>query len=281
MDKNSPKNAYISKSESIADGVVVRMLLEDGEPRIQMVLVIDRNTNYDSISQNRKNIKFLLNHLDNNQGSDLNIDYKENLYGLLQWHEEGFGRGRLVMILNYLCIGLTYSAYDSSQNEGEPKMKLNESQELISDPSFISSFGGYGLLCIFFALGKTWEDFNSWMEQGYENLSKDRLELGISGEPFRTEVLRGRIRYFKDCIKKGKITISDNDLRWNSLEFDIYYLYQKGYFTKVNELLDNEGRKEWLRNKLYIQKRVAMIIEKWECSQDPKIIIMRENTGKN
>jgi len=276
MDKNSPKNAYISKPESIADGVVVRMLLEDGVPRMQVVLVIGEYTNFDSISRNRTAIKDLFRFLNSQQGNDLNYKYMDNLYALIQWHEEGISWGKVTTILNYLGFALTLGAYDESQNMGEPATKLGESQDLISDPSFVASFGGVGLMYIFLALRMTLEDFNSWMEQGYECLKEDRFNVDVTLEPFDIDRIKDKVRYFQDCINAGKITIPKDDLFWNPLEHSIYYLILKGYFIKIDKLLDQEGLKGWEKNKPFLQSWVAKISEKWAGSQDPRINEMRE-----
>jgi hypothetical protein len=276
MEENSPKNAFISEPKNIADGVSVRMLLENGVQRIQMVLVIDEYTNFDSINRNRKEIKFILNKINSKQGMDLNVKYKQILYALIQWREEGISWGKLTMILNYLGFALIYDAYNESLNKGEPVMILDETQDLISNPSFIASFGGTGICPIFLSLGMTFFEFNSWIKKGYEYLAKDRFPLAITSDPFKLKRVRDKVRYLQDCIKEKIITIPTDDLHWNSLEYMIYILIRRGYFSKLDELLDDEGLEDWERNKPFLQKLIARISKKWAGSQDPKIIKMRE-----
>jgi hypothetical protein len=252
------------------------MLLEDGEPRIQMVLVIDEYTNFDSISRNRKAIKDLFGFLNSQQGNDLNYKYMDNLYALIQWHKEGNSWRKLTMFLNYLGFALTFSAYDESQNKEEPATKLGKSQDSIIDPSFVTNFGGAGLMFIFLALGMTLKDFNSWMEQGYELLAEDRFDLEILSNPFSKQRVIDQVRYFQHRIDENIIAISEDNLNWNELEHTIYILIRKGNFPKLDELLDKEGLADWKRNKLFLQNWIVKISEKWASSQDPKINKMRE-----
>ena len=273
-----PKNASILEPLNLVDGVTVRALWEDGIPRIQMLLVIDEYTNYDSISKNRKMIKGAFEFINTLQGSNLNVENKLILYALIQWLKEHIGGlHKLMMVLNYLAFVLTLGAYDEGQkNRGETAMQRGESQELISDPSFISSAGGYGLITIFLALGKTIEDFNLWMEQGYEFLAEDRFDAGIIDEPFSKSKIRNKIRYFQDIMDEGIITIPKEDLHYNALEHLIYVMDLKGYFSKMDELLDKRGSKDWKKNKGFLQGWVVMVSKKWEESQDPKTVRMRE-----
>lgn len=274
MVEDSHKNAYISESFHIVEGVFVRMLIEDGVPYGQMVLVVDRNTKFDQINKNRKLIFKFLNSMESNIGSDLNYKYEENLYALLQWHEQGIGWEKLAIILNYLCYVLTYCAY-TQRNDVHAEIS-EELQETISEPSFVASLGGAGISFIFLSIGMTLYELNTWMKRGYEYLAGDRFDFEITEDPIKWERVRDKVRYFHDGIEANKIWISEEDSHWNSLEFTIYIMSKKGFFTKLLILLDKEQSVGWKRNKTFLLKWMNGIFVKWENSQDPKIIRFRE-----
>jgi hypothetical protein len=283
MDKNLYKDAAISEPINIADGVAVRMLIEleshikiEGyKPRIQLVLVINEDTHFDSINRNRKKLKEILRNLDKDQGSIIGIEQMENRYGIVQWREEGISWGRLTMILNYLSFALTLAAYDE-RHMGESLEMIGGSQKIIGKLRLVYSDGGIWLRSIFSALGMTFEDLIPWIKQGYEYLAEDRFDLEITSNPFKKQRVIDKVGYFLERIKEGIITISENDLHWNALEHIIYYLNLKGYFTKIDELLDKEGMKDWTRNKPFLQSWRVRIFEKFEGSQDPRDIAIRE-----
>jgi len=284
MDKNLYKDAAISGPINIADGVAVRMLIEldplrrnieSYKPRVQIVLEINENTNFDSINKNRKKLKGLLRNLDKYQGSNLGVEQMENLYGIVQWHEEKISWGKLTMILNYLGFALTFAAYDERQTVESLEIH-GESQDLISKLRFVISFGGIWLRSIFSALGITFEDLILWMKQGYEYLDEDRFDFEITSNPFKKQRVIDKVGYFLERIKEGRITISENDLHYNALEHIIYYLNLNGYFTKIDALLDNEGLPDWKRNKAFLKRWMVSKFEKVEGSQDPRDIAIRE-----
>jgi hypothetical protein len=276
MDKEVPFNALVSSSLSISEGVVVRRIVEAGVPYVQTVLVIDHYTNYDSISINRKIIKEFAKSLEPQFGTDLSFKYREHLLALLQWNNKRISPKKLTMILNYLGFALIYGAYQEKTNVPEHGKISEEFQEKISEPSFIVSLGGYGLITIFFALGMNIDDFNVWMKLGYESLADDQLRFQITNALFEEWRVRGSLRYFKECLSTGKITISENDSQWNELEHTIYIANLQGYFTKIDILLDKNGSEDWNRNKSFLQNWRARICKKWDDSHDPKIMRFRK-----
>jgi hypothetical protein len=275
MDENSPKTVFISDPINLEDGIVIRLLREDGLYRDQMLLVIDEYTNFDSINLNRKVIKDFFKFLERIEGSDLNYKHKEYLFALLQWHEQGISWGKMTVILNYLGYALTYCAYiEKNDIHGEIS---EEMRKTISEPSFVASLGGAGLIFIFLALGMTFYEFNSWMKLGYEYLAEDRFIPDITKKPFEWKRVREKVRYIQESIEtNNKIWISEEDSNWNSLEYLTYLLIQKGYFIKLSKLLDKGELAGWERNKTFLHKWVDSISAKWENSQDPKIKTYRE-----
>ena len=199
----------------------------------------------------------------------------ENFYGIVQWREEGISWGKLTKILNYLAFALTFAAYDERQM-GEFVKIIGKSQDLPrSDVRFVFSFGGVWLWTIYSALGMTLEEVIQWIKEGYGYLAEDRFDFEITSNPFNELKVRDKVRYFQERIEEGSITISENDLYHNALEHIIYLLNFKGYFIKIDELLDKEGMKDWKRNKAFLQKWVLSKFEKFESSQDPTDIFMR------
>ena len=242
---------------------------------MQIVLVIDENTNYDAISKYRILLTESLKFWDRFQGSNLDINQRNNLYGLLQWKKPGFGWGRLTMFLNYLCFVLTYASYDEDLQMKKNKVtggtKVDDTVlEVPSEPD------GTWLIHIFFALGKDFKDLDEWMEQGYKYLARGQFPMRLRDEPFYFGRVRDKVRYFKERVQAGNITISENDLNWNILEYIIYIWYQRGYFQKMDKVLDKEGMNDWIRNKKIIQRKISEIIEKWERAENSKTARMRD-----
>lgn len=278
-------NAIVSQPQYIAEGVAVRKLIEfdprlmkiEGyEPRVQIVLDINENTNFDSINRNRKKFKELLRYLGQYQGSNLGFKQMENLYGIVQWREEGISWGKLTKILNYLAFALTFAAYDERQM-GESVKIIGKSQDLpLSDMRFVFNFGGVWLWTIYSALGMTLEEVIQWIKEGYDYLAEDRFDFDINWYPFKKQQVIDKVSYFLEGIGEGRITISKNDKQYNALEHIIYYLDLKGCFANIDKLLDKEGVEEWKRNKAFLKKWMASKFEKFECSQDPRDVVMRK-----
>ena len=100
--------------------------------------------------------------------------------------------------------------------------------------------------------------------------------MRLRDEPFYFGRVRDKVRYFKERVQAGNITISENDLNWNILEYIIYIWYQRGYFQKMDKVLDKEGMNDWIRNKKIIQRKISEIIEKWERAEKSKTARMRD-----
>jgi hypothetical protein len=269
MEETPPKNAYIFPPEEIADGVVFRLIVEDNN-RIQMVLVIDENTDFEYINQHRKEIKGSLKFINEKQGSDLNKNYVDSIIGLSKWHDEGIGWNRLTRLLNYLCVVETIYSYEKFK-QGKTFDQLGV---LISNPGLQGGINP--AIFSFIALGRSIDEFTEWQKIVFEDLYEGIGGIGLIDQPFVESQIKNKVRSLRQRIKKERIFPLDSE--WNALEYEIYFFEStdKLIFDRVNELLDKKNVAGWRRNRDFIQDKIKDIIKKWEVSKEPKIVQFRE-----
>jgi hypothetical protein len=274
-----PKNARLSEPFHLGNGIVVRMLIEDNDPRLKMVLEINENTSFDAISKNRKFIKKFFRDLIDIQGSDLNLGYIQALADINDWHEQnqGLGWGRLSFVLNYLSLALILFNYDERkkmQGRSQPSTDTKSLLSIgISEPINLLNVGGYTLYTLFIAFKLPPESFDEFTRDTYHLLETKQLPFGISDGPFDTRMIRDSIRNFKKHLATGKIRIIRPKM--NSLEIIEEFLLLRGYFEKTNLLLDKNPKPAWKRNKQLFLNRIIRISTRVEKSQHPIIVELR------
>ena len=173
-----PKNARLSEPFHLGNGIVVRMLIEDNDPRLKMALEINENTSIDAISKNRAVIKKFLRDLIVIQGSDLNLNYLQTLADINDWHEhnQGLGWGRLSFVLNYLALALILYNYDESKKMEGRSLSVADTKSLteisIVEPITLLNAGGYILYTLFIAFNILPNLFDSFVRKANHELIK-------------------------------------------------------------------------------------------------------------
>jgi len=273
-----PKNAWLSERFDLGNGIILRMVIEDIDPRIKMVLEINETTSIDVISNNRATIKKYLQDLVILQGSDLNLKYLRTLVDVDEWHKNHrLGWTRLSYILNYLTLALLLYNFDERkklEEKGQLSTDLGDLERInITEPKNLLTAGGLAIYGLFIAFNLTPGLYDQNMFQYHDKVKHNQLPFGISSGPFNGNRVRETMRTYQRQLKNNKIIIVRP--QENHLEFLEDCLQIGGYFNRLNAMLDKASQVDWKRNRGLILRRLTQISDRSEQSQSPYFLAVK------
>jgi hypothetical protein len=255
MNDHIEYNALISPPRMTPGGIALRLVMEKRQPRPQLVLVIDESTTIKGVENGWYKILEIRDELYEKIGNDLNLDYKIVLYELSEMHKQGRKWVEIEKIVNYRCLACLYAAYE--EREDNP-----------------IGLGWYLLYTHFIALKRKDEDFQARLDVSFDDLRMNRIPWKLRGGLFDNGQIEEKVNYFREQVGRGTIIVAENSDP--EIDADDMMIYLKGYYEKVNTLLENTDRMYWKENEEWIRKRLKSISEKIETSNDPVIKKIRD-----
>lgn len=284
-----PRNAYVSDPFTFWQTNLNFCTIINDSNHEQLALILDEYTQPTEIKLAWKRIEEFILELDSLQGSKFDSEKDKNILGLVVMWEE-FAKmpwEKLRFVLNYLAMASAYSAYKASKRKDKSTgvvidSYLYEMRRSVGKSDFFRG-EGRSLAITFTSFRKDAESFEDWMKNAFEFLDTGRWETDIIDSPFEpkdTAKIRSRVDYLLDKIKDGKKFGGPRNSTLNVYEKTVYALYQEDCFSKINEMLDKEGHQGWEKNKAFVCGKVNKIIDKWNNSRDPEIVLSRDAIKK-
>jgi len=258
---DSEFNAYISQPFQLADGITVRLLGEVGNPRTQLVLVIEEQTNKTSIYNNFDLIKKSRTLLLEFQGSDLVYrGYKDVLNEYSFLNESGMGYGEIARFLNFHLLALLCKAYQEDQMGIE------------------GGLGRFGLFTHLSAMGKvqSTDDFDAQLQEYFIDIKNGKLLWSLADSMFDRIMVRERLRNFRKQIEELQLFIPPDQINRNSLDIEKAHLFLGGWYDQARKLLKKGLPTEYDKYKKWINNLLEEIETMVNNSTNPLIQTLKE-----
>ena len=261
MHMDSEFNAYISQPFQLADGITVRLLGEVGTPRIQLVLVIEEQTNKSNINNHFDLIKKYRTILLESQGSDLVArGYKDVLYEYSLLKDMGMGYGEIARFLNFHLLALLCKAYHESE------MGID------------GGLGRFGLFTHLSAMGKdlSTDDFDGRLQEYFLDIDNGELLWSLADSIFTWIMVREKLRYFRQQTKESRLYIPPDQINRNSLDIEKAHLFLGGWYDQARKLLKKGLPTEYDKYKKWINNLLEEIESMVNNSTNPLIQTLKE-----